>query len=511
MLQARVLLLNPPTAAISTEPLLNIGYLAAVLRQNGHDVRIVDATAPFRPYSAEEVFRLVSEYRPHFIGVTLTINFIPQSYAFLEQLAKLEIPVVVGGPHPNSRPKESLLHGAQIVCIGEGEETIVELAEYFLGLRPLTSVDGICYQDEKGQPIFSRPRAAIRDLDTIPFPDFADFPIRSYTGSDDPESNPMFWSIFSSRGCPFNCIFCSSHNVFGRNIRFRSAKNVLAEIELLVKRFGIKSVGFQDDEILCRKDRFIEFCDLLSSSRLNLKMSIRTRIDSIAPEILKKAREAGIKRLSFGIESWDDETLRLINKRYDVKTIHARFKDMAEDQPWPVSFNNICGFPWETRKHYENIIREIKKVPREIKIFPNVLIPIPYPQTELYDRYHKQFGFTDWWLKPEKHVSASLPDNERPFFLLFASGFVPMYASDIYWNFTFEQKRDIDWLVWNLFSLFIKSHCRGLECSIVYALCRMSYRIWRINPKIERFFFGWLRAAPWTRRLRGKTRFRDQY
>ncbi|MBF0619624.1 MAG: B12-binding domain-containing radical SAM protein [Candidatus Omnitrophica bacterium] len=511
MPHARVLLLSPPTAVVSTEPLLNLGYLAAALRQHGHDVRVVDATAPYRPYSEQEIFDLVREYQPHFIGITLTIDNVDRSYLFLEKLAQLKVPIVTGGPHPNSRPKESLAHGAQIVCMGEGEVTIVELAEYFLGQRPLAAIHGISYCDETGRQVFTAPRAAIADLDTIPFPDFGDFPIRHYTGSDSPESNPMFWSIFSSRGCPFNCIFCSSHNVFGRKIRFRSAKNVLAEIELLVKRFGIKSIGFQDDEILCRKDRFIEFCDLLQASGLNVKISFRTRIDSIDADLLAKARATGVKRLSFGIESWEDETLRRIKKNYDVKTIHSHFKILSDDHSWPVSFNNIVGFPWETRKHYQNIVNEIALIPRNIRIYPNVLTPIPYPQTELYDQYHAGHGFTDWWLSGQSNSDSVAPQTEPPFFMLLAASFVPLYQKNKYWKFSLKQEKDLQWFSWKVFALFLRSHCRPAERRLVYVLCYSSWWLWRIEPRIEAVFFDSLKGSSWVAGLKKRLRFRDQY
>ena len=237
--RARVLLLNPPTAVVSNEALLNLAYLAAALRKAGHEVRIVDATAPYRRYTAGDIERIVLEFRPHFIGVTLTITYIAHTYEYLKGLRKMGVPIVAGGPHANGLPEEVLENGADVVAIGEGEKTIVELAEHFAEGRDLTSIDGLCHKDAGGKFRYSKPRQLIPDLDAIPFPDFGDFPIKNYTGSDDVNSNPIFWSVFTSRGCPFNCTFCSSHNVFGRVARMRSARNIFEEIKGLVDRFGV--------------------------------------------------------------------------------------------------------------------------------------------------------------------------------------------------------------------------------------------------------------------------------
>jgi anaerobic magnesium-protoporphyrin IX monomethyl ester cyclase len=507
----RVLLLNLPTAAESSEPLLNLGYLAGVLRLRGHDVRIVDATAPYNRKSQKEVREVIQEYRPHFIGITLTITYVPASYEFIKGLKDLNIPIVLGGPHPNACPKEALDNGGDIVCIGEGEETIVEIAEYFEGKRERNTINGICFKDEQDNIIFTPSRALINNLDSTPNPDFKDFPIRHYSGSDDPMSNPIFWSVFSSRGCPFDCIFCSSHNVFGRTMRIRSAKNVFEEIKGLVDTYKIQSVAFQDDEILCKKDRFLEFCDLIESTGLTLKMSIRTRIDSVEPEILKRAKAAGITRLSFGIESWDDETLLKINKKYDVKTIHKHIKYLSDAQPIYISFNNIIGFPWETRRHYSNIVQELKKIPKNIKYFTNTGNPIPYPKTKLYDDYKDAYGFADWWLDPDKHIKVEYANNKPPFFMNYASMFCTLYIKDPYWNYSRKQQAEIDWFSWTVFGLFLKNHLNSIDRLIVMALCRISHWIWWQNKELEYAIFSSLSTVPYFTKLKERVSFTNKY
>ncbi len=511
MIGLRVLLMNPPTAVTSSVPILNLCYLAGVLRSAGHDVFVLDATAPYARRTPAEIAKVIQEYRPDFIGVTLTITHVPESYAYIKSLQIMGIPIVLGGPHPNACPQEVLDNGGDIVCIGEGEETIVELAEFFQGKREKSTVNGICFKDEFGKTVFTPARQQIKNLDSLPFLDFSDFPIQNYSGSSDPMSNPMFWSIFSSRGCPFDCTFCSSHNVFGRTIRLRSAHNVFDEIKLLTNRYRIKSLAFQDDEILCSKERFLKFCELIEKSGLNLKMSIRTRIDSIDPEVLKRAKQAGITRISFGIESWDDETLLKINKKYDVKTIHEHLKYLSDAQPIHVSFNNILGFPWQTRRHYRNTIRELKKIPKNIKYFSNTATPIPYPKTRLYEDYHKEYGFTDWWLDSTKHRQVTYAHDTPPFFILFAHKFLTLYFKAFQWNYSKKQIADIDWFSWKVFRLFLKRHLNLLEYPIISLLCRVSHWLWWRDRELEYRVFSGLGKKVFVEKLREKVSFTDKY
>lgn len=505
------MLLNPPTAAPSLEPLLNLGFLAVVLRGCGYNVSIVDGTAPYARKSPEEVRRIIMEYRPDFIGITLTITYVPASYDFIKGLRDLHIPIVLGGPHPNACPQEALDNGGDIVCIGEGEETIVELAEYFQGQRELNTINGICFKDEQGKVVFTKMRPLINDLNILPVPDFNDFPIHDYSNSDDPMSNPIFWSVFSSRGCPFDCIFCSSHNVFGRTMRLRSAQNVLDEIKGLVNKYKIQSVAFQDDEILCKKDRFLAFCELIAESGLKLKMSIRTRIDSVDAEVLRQAKRAGITRLSFGIESWDDETLLKINKKYDVKAIHKHFQYLSDAQPIHISFNNIVGFPWETRRHYRNIICELKKIPKNIKFFTTTTTPIPYPKTKLYDEYHKEYGFTGWWLNLAKHIAVKYAHNIPPFFIHFAGMFSTLYIKDLYWNYSKKRQADIDWFSWAVFRLFLRQHLNVFEYLIVMPLCRISHWLWWRNKGLECMITAPLIGLSFFKDLKNRVSFTNKY
>lgn len=494
MKKARVILLNPPTAAESTEPLLGLGYLAAVLREKGHEVKIIDATAPFRRLSPKDVETSVLDFSPHFIGITLTIDYIADTYDYMKSLKKLKYPIIVGGPHVNPLPEEALENGADIVVLGEGEVTVVELADYFAGNgKEIEEIKGLCYKKHDVESYRAAPRPLISDLDKIPFPSFEDFPIRNYTGSDDPDSNVIFWSLFSSRGCPFNCIFCCGHNVFGKSYRMRSAQNLFEEIRQIHNNYGASKFAFQDDEVMINRDRVINLCELILSSDMKIKISVRSRIDSLDTELLNICKAAGFNRISFGIESWNDDSLKKMNKKYKVKDIEKGIVHLVEANYANVNFNNIIGFPWETREHYKRNLEVISNIPDSIAYFTTASTPIPYPNTELYKMYHQEYGFTNWWLKHEmhwQHWALFSTGNYRPVFYRIARKLLVFYSPDFYWHYSKDQLSDIEHFSWKLLRLFCRRHYNFITSEAIVLLCRISIKLWKISPLIEKNLLG---------------------
>jgi len=499
--------MNPPTTAASDEILLNLAYLSSTLKKAGHELLVLDATAPYNQISEEEIKRLILEFKPNFIGVTLTITFIPQTYEFLKRLSELKIPLVAGGPHANCLPEEVIQHGVDIVAIGEGEDTILELAEYFLGKKKLKDIDGICFKDKKGNIHYTPARSLIKNIDQIPFPDYDSFPITNYTGSSDPDSNPIFWSMFSSRGCPYNCIFCSSHNVFGRTYRSRSPQNVFEEIKYLSESFGAKSFAFQDDEAFIDKKRVIELCNMVKKNLPPLKFSGRLRIDNLDSEMLNAMSSAGFTRLAFGIESFNDESLLKMNKKYDVAEISKGFKILEKSDFKVVYFNNLIGFPWETPEHLKKSLIEISEIPKSLVFFNSSSTLIPFPGTELYQKYHKQYGFTNWWLDPKINSPKKNSSAKDAFFMLFMFDQIPLWSSDTFWDHSLEMKKAIHDFCWDVASMSLKRCVSTSGYYFAYRFSKMSYWLWKKSAKLEKvFFYPFVKLAKWIK-IDQKVRF----
>jgi anaerobic magnesium-protoporphyrin IX monomethyl ester cyclase len=508
-MKCKAVLMNPPTVEPTSEILLNLAYLSSTLKQAGHKVLVLDATAPHNPLSENEIKRRILQFKPHFIGVTLTINYIPQTYDYLKRLKQMKIPIVAGGPHTNCLPEEVLQHGVDIVAIGEGEDTILELAEYFIGKKEIKDIAGICFRNKDGTFHYTAKRPLIENLDRITFPDYDSFPIAYYTGSSNPESNPIFWSVFSSRGCPYNCIFCSSHNVFGRTYRARSPQNVFNEIEFLAEKYGARKFAFQDDEAFINKERVIEFCNLVKNSRFPLKFSARLRIDNCDEEMFLAMKSIGFKRLSSGIESFNDETLRKINKKYNVATIFEGFKILKKVSFAAIGFNNIVGFPWEKPEHIQSCINEISKIPEGLIYFSFTCTPIPYPGTKLYEQYHEQYGFTNWWLDPKRNSPHS--SKIDAFFILFLPEQIPLYTEDIFWKYSPEMKQAINDFCWKSSSMYLKRCLRTHEYIFIYGFSKLSHMLWKRLPRLEKIlFYPLVHLAKWFR-LDRKTMYIHRY
>lgn len=484
----RAIFLNPPTAAGSNEPLLNMAYLASVLRKKDHEAIIIDAKAKYKPLNEQQIEKKIKEFKPDFIGLTLTITYIPETYAYLKRLKKLGIPLVAGGPHANCLPEEVLENGADLVAIGEGEITIVELADHFLGKKKLENIAGICFKKKDGTNHYTKPRPLMTDLDGIPFPDFNDFPIENYTGSKDPDSNSVFWAIFSSRGCPFNCIFCSSHNVFGRTFRARTPQNVFEEVKEIAQKFGAKRFAFQDDEAFINKKRVIEFCKLVRESNLGISFSARLRVDSLGEEMLRAMKSSGFTRLAFGIESFNDESLKKMNKKYTTKQIFDGLKILTRTGFKYIHFNNLVGFPWETPEHLEDCAKSISKIPKEIVYFCGANTLVPYPGTKLYQDNHEKYGFTNWWLEPERNSEEVVP-SKGAFFMMFLSSYAPLYSEEKFWHHSKEMKKALVKFCWHVSSMQLKRCLSFWEYPTACWLSKASWVLWKLDPGLEKAVF----------------------
>lgn len=153
-----------------------------------------------------------------------------------------------------------------------------------------------------------------------------------------------------------------------------------------------------------------------------------------------------------------------------------------------ITFNNICGFPWETRKHLLGSVRQMSRVPRNISCFISALTPVPYPKTKLYDQYHEQFKFTNWWLDPDNYLSEER-QTKLPFFRHFASDILSLYTEDKFWNYSRRSKKAIRDFSWGIFKLLIKRHYNKQDYFKIIFLCGLSYRIWKASPGLESRIF----------------------
>jgi radical SAM superfamily enzyme YgiQ (UPF0313 family) len=289
---------------------------------------------------------------------------------------------------------------------GEGEETITELVEKYKS-KDLSDVKGIAYKKNK-RVVVNPPRPLIKNLDSIPFPAHHLLKMDRY-------SHPLMrgrkiMSVLTSRGCPYNCTFCTK-NIFGSTFRARSAENVLEEIELLVKNYGVNEINIIDDNFNVDRKRTMEICKGIIDRGLKIKWSTPNgiRADTVDRELIQIMKRSGCYSLSFGIESGSPRIVQSINKNIKLGVIREVFKICRDEGIETVAFF-IIGLPGETAEDIQMTIDFAKEIQPDVADF-HMLIPLP--GTPIYD-YLKQNNLlleTDW-SKYSFHIEPVFRTNE---------------------------------------------------------------------------------------------------
>ncbi len=363
---SRVLLIYPPISAKvpAKSTLLGLGYLASVLRNRGHEVKIHDfingipLNLPKWNFDIMGVSAMFTEYR---IDICNFLTYIKEQYPTLH--------VIVGGAHASTYPEE-MIEFADCVVVGEGEEVICDIVE----------------NRRKGIVRAER----IRDLDKLPMPawdlmmeDNKELNRRNVT-SPFVMRQPIIHMI-TSRGCPNNCTFCALKASWGRQWIPRSAENVVDEIEHLYN-MGFREIYFNDDNCSVDKRRMYEICDLILIRGITVKIACPTgiHINSLSKPLLKLMKQAGFYRLCFGIETGSPEMQKKIKKNLDLDKAKQVIKD-ANDLGYWTSATFIIGFPSDCTKNDKTKLDTLKFPAYSNLDFPIYYQWIPQPKTELYN------------------------------------------------------------------------------------------------------------------------------
>jgi radical SAM superfamily enzyme YgiQ (UPF0313 family) len=308
-----------------------------ILQYSRYEEIFGDENHPIWKKIAEEIL----DNDPDLIGFT-TLTMGMSSVIYVSKILKRETatPIILGGSHPTVKPELSLREtGADVIVIGEGERTIVELAPALLEGSKLNEVRGIAYI-ENSECFINERRERIKNLDQIPFP------ARHLLRRSDYKSE-AFGYIISSRGCPYNCLFCASRTIWGRQPTFRSVENVLDEIEHVCSTYGTRQFRFADDMFTLNRDRVLRFCRRLRERGLEILFRATSRTDTVDREVLYALRSAGCNRISFGVESGSQRILDLIGKRTTVEKSREAIK-LSKEAGLNTIATFIVGHPTET-------------------------------------------------------------------------------------------------------------------------------------------------------------------
>lgn len=360
-------------------PPLGIMFLASVVRDMNHEVRIFDGNV--QQADLKQTLDYIKEFNPNIIGITAATPNIANAFKLASEVKKINenIKIILGGPHPTVAPKNCLDNKfIDFILIGEGESTIKELIGCMESNGDFSKINGIGFLKE-GKAVITPKRELIKDINALLMPAYDLIPIEKYWCPQITEF--PFTSMITSRGCPYQCIFCGVQAIFGHEYRFMSPENIIAQIEILQEKYGIKTIIFKDSEFALRKNRIEKFCDLIIEKGIKVKWLCNGRINNMTKELLMKMKNAGCFSITYGVESGSDRILTVLKKNISLeqarKTIY-----LTKEAGIEAVANFIIGNPTETKEDIETTINFAIELDTDYATFSNM---VPFPGTEIYD------------------------------------------------------------------------------------------------------------------------------
>lgn len=400
---SRVLLVFPEykrTQFGATHPPVGLGYLSEILKVSGIENDVVDMRLD------PNVCRLkskIKEFQPDLIGISVMTLLHRQTYRSIEEIKNTfpQVALVVGGPHVATF-RENILLRCQAIDFGitqEGEQALIELCR---GLN-YTDIKGLIYRHDE-QVTYTGPRPFIAALDSLPFPKYSRFALDKYITDEIP--------LLTSRGCPYNCIYCPVKTAIGRKFRFRSPQSIADEIQYWYKK-GKRHFGIVDDNFMMIKSRVLGLCQEIDGRKLyglELRCPNGVRADQCSRELLARMKDIGFKYLAIGVEAGNNRILERINKGEKIEVIKQAIED-ACDLGYEVILFFLVGSPGETWQDIEDSVNIALSYPVFDAKFYNL---IPFPDTELFNWVNENKYFIR---DPEEYLNDASHWDAKPVFI----------------------------------------------------------------------------------------------
>jgi len=370
-------------------PPYTLALLNACLKKE-HDVQLFDPN--YNNLTEEEVFRFFQEIQPEIVGVSSISTEYIKNAQRMNAIIKKALPnsiVIQGGIIPTVILEMAMKDpNVNYWIMGEGESRLPRLLAELDKARPdLSSIDGLAYWQD-GVAKINPPNGFVTDLDSIPFADYGNLSLLDY-GNEVLKYSPQllprkypFAVTITSRGCPYRCVFCAASTVSGRKIRFRSADNVLQEIDMLYQS-GIREVIFLDDHFLGNRKRAVEIMQGILARKYDMSWKCANlTIFLLDREVMELMRDSGCYQMTLSVESGDQYVLdHIVKKPVKLNKVHA-ILDMAKSLGFETIANFVIGFPGETWEQ----IRETLHFAESINVdLVNFHLATPLPKTELME------------------------------------------------------------------------------------------------------------------------------
>ena len=411
----KVLLIEPNYDCHVIHPPLGLGYLAAWLEREAHDVSIFNGTL----YKADErdFLKEIKSFSPDLIGISVMTRAHNKTKKLIktikEEMEKFP-PIVIGGPQITAAPEIVFKDlNADFAIFGEGEQTLSELVKYLTnGKENFEEISGLVFKDINGKIHQNAPRPLMDNLDILPYPAWHLMPPNKYRVAPilAPAKGWPIAQVMTGRGCPYNCSFCASNSTWKRRLRLRSAEHVLGEIRMLVRDYGVKEIHFCDDSFTSNMKRAEEICDMIINDGLKIHWQCPNGIrgDRINNNLLKKMKKSGCYAVGLGVESGNAAILKRIDKKLNLEDIKKTLLRLREVGILSYGFF-ILGLPGDTKQSIKETVDFAINNPFDRAWF-NIFTP--YPGSRAFNDWLGTRSFSEIdWDKHDCNTAVSVEDG----------------------------------------------------------------------------------------------------
>lgn len=343
-----------------------------------------------------EIIDIIKTEEPKIIGLGCMYSIHYRDVVMIARLIKTVNPfikIVLGGNHA-SVFKEIILkeQSFDFIVYGEGEITFFELCKAVLSdKKDFLNIKGLSFRDYNNNTVTTPQRELIEGINSLPMIDYSLVEIKKYAVPSVKSPYVMrtpYLGIVSSRGCPGDCIFCTVKAVWGRTWRGKNAKQTVDEIELLNSEYGVKEFAFLDDSASLDKKRWHDICDEIIRRKLDIRWTTPNGIAhwTLDKPTLKKMKQSGCYRITFGIESGNEDTRKFIRKSYPLSQAKELIQYANKIGMWTIC-TNIVGFPFETKKSINDTLEFAKKCGTDFATF---YLLSPNLTSDVYNYFEKE-------------------------------------------------------------------------------------------------------------------------
>lgn len=358
---------------------LGIMSLAAVIQRDLPDVQINIVDGQAEMLSPHNLIDRIIKTNPELVGISSFTYDINDTLLLSKTLKTInpELKIILGGVFVTHLPEEIIKdENVDFIIRGEGEYSFRDL----ISNKELESIKGLVYKDSTGVVKLHPEKAVVEDIDDLPMLAYSLIDMKRYFPTAGQCHRFPVGTMITSRGCPGNCIFCSS-SVTGKKTRYRSAENVVKDMKFLMNNYGVREIIFMDDTFTSNKKRVLEFCQIIEREKLDILWDCSTRVQFVDKNLLQTMKRSGCSQISFGVESGDENVLKDIKKSQKLEDVRQKVT-IAKEVGLETRCSFIIGFPTDT---LESIQRTIDFA---IELDPHLVsfyIACPFPGTEMYN------------------------------------------------------------------------------------------------------------------------------